>query len=148
MKASNQISIVTSAFLNKWFISMALVLGCFSSHAQSNWLWKCGSSGNDEALANTIDASGNIYSTGYFSLFARFDTTLLASSGGGDVFVVKQNAGGNIMWAVKAGGSNSDRGTSIATDALGNVYVCGDFSGRAMFGSTELVSVQKTEDSF
>jgi hypothetical protein len=109
-------------------LSIALVLGCFvvSCTKQTGF-------GNAAAAATmrrwqyTIDASGNIYSTGYFSLFARFDTTLLASSGGGDVFVVKQNAGGNIMWAVKAGGSNSDRGTSIATDALGNVYVCGYF---------------------
>ena len=147
MKSSNQITAPVS-FSGKWILSIALLLVSVLSSAQTNWLWKCGSSGNDEALANTTDASGNIYTTGYFSLFARFDATLLASSGGGDVFVVKQNVAGNIMWAVKAGGSSSDRGTSIATDAAGNIYVCGYFSGTAMFGSTQLVSVNNTEDIF
>jgi gliding motility-associated-like protein len=118
------------------------------SFGQSNFLWGAGSNGNDEALANTIDANGNIYTTGYFSLYSRFDTTILASSGGGDIFVMKQNAAGDVLWTVKGGGSNSDRGTSIGTDAAGNIYVCGYFSGTALFGSTQLISANNTEDVF
>ncbi|HLG34324.1 MAG TPA: gliding motility-associated C-terminal domain-containing protein [Bacteroidia bacterium] len=121
---------------------------CSWTYSQSNFLWRAGSNGNDEALANTIDLSGNIYTTGYFSLYARFDTTVLASSGGGDIFVMKQNASGNVMWAVKAGGNNSDRATSIGSDAAGNIYVCGYFSGTATFGSIQLTSVSNTEDIF
>src|SRR5204862_1195820 len=148
MIKSNQNPNRALALFKKWVFTGAFILTCFLCNGQTNWLWKCGSSGNDEALANTTDAAGNIYTTGYFSLFARFDTTLLVSAGGGDVFIVKQNVTGTIMWAVKAGGSNSDRGTSVATDASGNIYVCGYFSGSAMFGSTQLISVNNTEDIF
>ena len=137
-----------SVQLKRILLLLAFLFAAAYVEAQSNWLWQCGGSGNDEALANTTDAAGNIYTTGYFSLYAQFGSSVLASSGGGDVFVVKQNNSGAVLWAVKAGGSNSDRGTSIATDAGGNVYVCGHFSGTAMFGTFQLISVNNTEDIF
>ena len=80
----------------KYFLSfIAFLTLSYNLHAQSNWLWSAGGSGNDEALKNTIDNSGNICTTGYFSLGATFGTTSLTSNGAGDVFVSKQNAAGN-----------------------------------------------------
>lgn len=132
----------------KFFFLITLTFFSSTLRGQTNWLWGAGSDGNDEALSNTIDLNGNIYTTGYFSLFARFENILLTSSGGGDVFILKQNAAGNILWAIKAGGNGSDRGTSVATDGAGNIYVCGYFSGTASFGSTQLVSSANTQDIF
>src|SRR3954468_10963353 len=86
-------------FLSKKIFFLLVLAFIFSSSAgQTNWLWSAGSNGNDEALSNAIDQNGNIYTTGYFSLFARFDSVLLVSSGGGDLFVLKQNVAGDILW--------------------------------------------------
>lgn len=46
----------------------------------------------------------------------------------------------NWLWAKKAGGVNDDFGEAIGTDASGNSYVTGSFSGSATFGNTILTS--------
>jgi hypothetical protein len=43
-------------------------------------------------------------------------------------------------WATKAGGTGDDFSRGIATDASGNCYVTGSFSGTATFGSTNVSS--------
>ncbi|HOC95100.1 MAG TPA: SBBP repeat-containing protein [Candidatus Cloacimonadota bacterium] len=49
-----------------------------------------------------------------------------------------QAAGWN--WAVSAGSSSTDKGWAVDRDAQGNVYICGEFSGSATFGSNTLSS--------
>jgi len=47
------------------------------------------------------------------------------------------------QWAVKAGGSATDRGNAISRDADGNSYVTGLFNGTATFGATTLTSQRR-----
>jgi hypothetical protein len=85
----------------------------------------------------TVDASGNVYTTGFFQNTADFDpgtaTSNLVSAGGFDVFISKLNNAGDFVWAKQLGGSSSDFGNSIAVDASGNVYTCGFFMSTADF---------------
>lgn len=110
--------------------------------ASGNFVWakKLGNiSLSDEGNAITIDASGNVYTTGYFGGTADFDpgpgTFNLISSSGIDIFISKLDASGNFVWAKNVGGSFSgnDIGRSIATDPSGNVYITGNFSGQGDF---------------
>ncbi len=43
----------------------------------------------------------------------------------------------DLVWAKRAGGSGSDVGFGIATDAAGNSYVTGSFNGSVVFGPGE-----------
>lgn len=93
--------------------------------------------GNDIAL----DASGNIYVTGYFrsSVITFGSTTLTNTAASNDVFIVKYNSSGTVVWAKKEGWYSDDFGNSINVDASGFVYVAGHFtSGSITFGSTTL----------
>ena len=92
------------------------------------------------ARSITVDATGNIYTTGNFSNTGDFDpgptTYNLTALGGEDIFVLKLDALGNLLWAKQLGGNNTffgDEGTSIAVDAAGNVCTTGFFSGTCDF---------------
>ncbi|MBI3501256.1 MAG: T9SS type A sorting domain-containing protein, partial [Bacteroidetes bacterium] len=80
--------------------------------------------------------------TGYFlSPAITFGTTTLTNAGNYDIFIVKYDASGTVLWATSAGGTNSDVGRSIATDANGNVLVTGYFlSPTLTFGTTTLTN--------
>jgi len=101
---------------------------------------KAGSATVDEGYAIAVDGNGDSYTTGYFTGNAIFGTTTLSSSGSTDIFVTKTDNQGNYLWAVKAGGSGSDRGLSIEVDAQGNSYITGFFNGTANFGSQQIIA--------
>ncbi|MDP4282542.1 MAG: T9SS type A sorting domain-containing protein, partial [Bacteroidota bacterium] len=46
----------------------------------------------------------------------------------GDIFLVKYNAFGTVLWARNEGGTNDDIGYSVVSDASGNIYMTGYFS--------------------
>ncbi|MCB9448047.1 MAG: SBBP repeat-containing protein [Flavobacteriales bacterium] len=107
--------------------------------ASGNFIWarSFGGSLDDIGRSITVDASGNVYTTGYFQGTADFDpgagTANITSAGNEDIFIQKLDASGNFLWAKSFGGSLADYGLSIAVDAAGNVYTTGYFQGTADF---------------
>ncbi|MEQ8908604.1 MAG: SBBP repeat-containing protein [Vicingaceae bacterium] len=101
--------------------------------ASGNFLWAkaFGGSGVDYGVSITVDASGNVYTTGRFESTVDFDPGAgianLISAGSSDIFVQKLDATGNLLWAKSFGGFAFDVGNSIAVDASGNVYTAGSF---------------------
>jgi hypothetical protein len=96
-----------------------------------NVVWANGTGGNasDEAYSCTADPGGNIIATGWFqSPTITFGTTVLTNAGNADMFIVKYDPSGNVLWAQSAGGSQIDGGKSCSTDASGNIVLCGSFS--------------------
>lgn len=119
--------------------------------ASGNALWAKSAGGNYDDLGKSIttDASGNIYITGWFSSPSiTFGTTTLTNAGGSfkdDIFITKYDTLGNLLWAKREGGIQSDRGHCITTDAIGNVYVCGIFFSPSInFGTTTLTNAGTT----
>ncbi len=106
------------------------------------WAKSAGGTGDDRGYSITTDVFGNVYVTGYFkSPTIVFDTITLTNSGSADVFTVKYDTNGNVLWAKRAGGSNLDFANSITTDGSGNVIVTGVFlSNSISFGSTTLTN--------
>ena len=114
------------------------------------WAQRAGDIGIDYGWSCTTDVSGNVYLTGYFlSASITFGTTTLnnISTGSADIFIVKYDSSGTILWAQRAGGTNEDRGYSTATDVSGNLYVTGFFrSFTITFGSTTLTNANTGND--
>ncbi|MEZ4965120.1 MAG: tail fiber domain-containing protein [Saprospiraceae bacterium] len=104
--------------------------------ASGNVLWAVAVGGTDyeESHAIATDAAGNAYATGYFNGTITVGSTTLTATGSSDIFIVKYDPSGNVLWAVSGGGTNNDSSEGIATDAAGNVYVTGAFSQMANFG--------------
>jgi hypothetical protein len=96
------------------------------------WQWAKSGFGNqnDQSAAVTTDASGNIYVTGFFASDSIiFGTYTLYNNGVGaqDMFLVKYDISGNVLWARSIGGSADEKSYAVATDAAGNVYVSGSY---------------------
>lgn len=129
--------------LVRGLLSLLLMWGTSWGTAYSQgqyWARHAGGATTDEATDISVDGSGNTYTTGYFTAAASFGTITLSSLGVTDVFISKTDPSGFFEWAIKAGGSASDRALSIKTDAAGNSYITGFFYGTATFGTQTLTS--------
>ena len=105
--------------------------------AAGNVLWAKGSIGNSKAVgtAITTDKFGAVYVTGTFNsatdtavIFGNDTLTNIAGnalSGTSDIFVIKYDSTGTILWARRAGGLGGDFSTGIAADNNGNIFVSG-----------------------
>jgi hypothetical protein len=99
------------------------------------------SSGHDLA----IDGSGNVFVAGSYGCLGGIDFggVILSNiwSYSGATFVCKYDEWGNFVWVRPiAGTSFGDIGERVATDSAGSVYVIGDFSGTATFGTNTLTT--------
>src|ERR1035441_8657504 len=130
--------------MRKIYILFALfIIHCslFTAFAQQFWLQHAGSPTIDEGVDIASDAAGNTYATGYFTSSATFGAFTLTSFGMEDIYLTKLDNNGIYQWAVKAGGTLSDRPTSIKTDAAGNSYITGWYYGTATFGTFNITAV-------
>ncbi|MBK8845338.1 MAG: hypothetical protein IPO27_01805 [Bacteroidetes bacterium] len=132
----------------KIYLLFFMLLLCFHTKSQSNYLQSFGSTATDEALKNTTDIWGNVYTTGFFSNTCKFDTVTLTSKGAADIFVCKQNASGTLLWSISAGGNGSDRAYGLSSDKWGNLFITGVFADSASFGNFTLLSKNNTQDIF
>ena len=92
-----------------------------------------------------VDASGNLYVIGEFAGSLGFGSTLQADLV--DVFVVKINSSGGLVWARKFGDANAQRGVAIAALPSGDIVIGGEFAGSIDFGGATLTSAGQ-DDTF
>jgi hypothetical protein len=96
---------------------------------------------------HAVDSEGNTYIAGLFSGTATFRATLNSSNANPEAFVAKMGRGADWLWESKVISSNNGAiaVSSIALDAARNVYVAGNFSGTAFFGTNVLNAVGQTD---
>jgi len=99
---------------------------------------KMGGTGNDAAKAIDVDATGNIYLTGYFSGTVDFDTNPLGtvnliSVGKEDIFYAKYNTYGALLFAKNIGTINSEISNDISVDGNNNLYITGTYNSTIDF---------------
>ena len=117
------------------------------------WAKSMGGISSDLGESITTDASGNVYTTGYFYDIVDFDPGVgiynLTSNGLEDIFVIKLDSNGDFIWAKSMGGTSSDIGSSITKDVSGNVYTTGSFKNTVDFdpgiGVNNLSSIWATD---
>lgn len=128
-------------------------------NAAGNHVWarQIGGSGSMvNALSLALDASANVYTTGYYSATSDFDPSSSGvynqtAVGDNDVYVSKLDATGNYIWAQTVGGSSYETGNSIAVNTLGDILVTGQFEGSGNFnpsGGTAILSSAGNDDTF
>jgi hypothetical protein len=92
-----------------------------------------------------VDAAGDVYFTGSFlgsvTFAAGTGTKTFTSSGtyGGsypDIYLIKMDSSGNLIWGDQMGGEFSDVANAIAVNSAGDAYIAGYFSRTANFNTS------------
>ena len=144
----------------KKFLVMLGLCGVFTFLASAanvpDFLWAKQGGVTDSAVASrvAVDLSGNVFVTGYFRGRLGLGETNLVSerwitndcglppfvSVSDDIFVIKYDANGRVVWARSAGGLYNDYAAGMAVDLAGNCYVTGSFQINADFGGITLTN--------
>lgn len=125
--------------------------------ADGNFLWaiRIGGASADQVRDMAVDTAGNILLVGQFSGTADFDPGAgnfnLSSAGGNDIFIVKMNEDGELVWATQFGETGNDIARGVAIDSDNNILTTGRFAATVDFdpgvGVANLVS-NGMEDAF
>lgn len=128
--------------------SMDIFVAKYNSSGVLQWVQRAGGDSGDYGYGVSTDASGSVYITGSFSGTAVFGGVSVTSAGPENSFVAKYNNSGTVQWVQSAVATTGSYGQAIATDASGNVFVSGYFSGTATFGSSSISSAGGSNDIF
>ncbi|MBP8695902.1 MAG: SBBP repeat-containing protein [Syntrophobacterales bacterium] len=99
----------------------------YDASGARQWTRLSGTAGEDEAgwSAVAVDASGNVYVTGWTAGDLDGET----NAGGSDIFLMKYNSSGAKQWTRLLGTTAEDAGWGVAVDGSGNIYVSGTTRG-------------------
>ena len=103
-------------------------LAKFDGSGGIQWATYYGGTSLDYGQSVALDAAGNVYMAGDAN-----STTAIATpgsyqpaiAGGGDAYLVQFNSAGVRQWATYYGGTLTDHGNCITSDASGNIYMGG-----------------------
>ena len=110
--------------------------------ASGNYVWgnSFGADLRDRCNDIYVDGAGNVYATGYFEDTVDFDPSagqsILTAVGARDIFVLKLNTDGELVWVKRFGGLLDGEGVSLKGDENDHVFVSGLFQGTYDFDPT------------
>lgn len=127
----------TSVFFRAYLLKIEPVCTGTVTNPGFEWAKQMVQSGIAYGQAVRTDADGNVYSTGEFTGTVDFDpgagVTSLASFGGKDIYLMKQDATGNLLWVQQFKGRGDDYSYSLSIDDSGNVAIGGKFNYDLLF---------------
>ncbi len=141
----------------KYFLFPFIIFSTISVRSQTSLIWakSFGAALHDMAKSVTVDAAGNVYLAGFYYDLMDADPNVgysyLNGNGENDVFVIKLDASGKLVWAKSLGSTANDEAQSISVDSRGNVYTIGFFEGTVDFdpgAGTHLLSSAGEKDIF
>jgi hypothetical protein len=142
------ISFGTETLIGKTNYSSFLV----KYNSVGNVIWARQSEGASQNYAYGVatDKLGNAYLTGTFidSSYTSFGSDTLKADKYTNIYLVKYDSNGNVIWAQKSISNSSAVTTkvvNVATDVKGNVLICGGFSDSLEFGPKKMYSQELDE---
>jgi hypothetical protein len=118
----------------------------FTTDGALKWARTYGAERDDGGVGVASDAAGNTVTTGWFEGSVDFGKGALASTGNKDVFALKLDASGGLVWAQNWGDKDHDQGRAVAIDGSGEIVVAGLYRFSLPLGSTPLESARAEGD--
>jgi hypothetical protein len=109
------------------------------------WSKRFGDGGSQLSRSVAVDASGNVFITGFFWGTFDFGGDALTCAGREDIFIAKFGSDGAHLWSKRFGDWDYQEANAVAVDAAGNVIVTGWFFGTVDFGGGVLTSADSMD---
>ncbi len=116
----------------------------YSAGGDLLWVRSVGSAEQDTGEGLAADADG-VYFAGGFGGTVTVGGETLVSAGSTDAFLVRYDADGGVTWAVRGGGTESDKMYDVDLAPGGGAVAMGQFAGVAIFGAFPLQSAGRTD---
>jgi hypothetical protein len=101
---------------------------------------QAGDASNQTAISVKVDGAGNVLAVGAFAGSSDFGAGPLTSAGMDDIFVVKLDPSGAVIWNLQFGDASQQSASDVALDSGGRIVVTGLFQGSVDFGGGPLTS--------
>lgn len=128
--------------------SKALFLVKYNLDGQLQWAQAINGTNLKSVEALAIDATNQIWITGYFSDSLTIADTMLVAAGDTDFFVAKFDPAGELTWALRQGQSGDTRGLAMELTSEGDAIITGFFNDTALIAQDTLVANTQDRDLF
>jgi hypothetical protein len=118
----------------------------FTGDGKLVWARSYGADREDIAFGVASDAAGNTVTTGWFQGSVDFGSGAIASKGNKDVFALKLDPAGRLVWVRTWGDHDHDQGRAVAIDDKGCAIVVGIYRFTLALTSPPLESVRADGD--
>ena len=106
-----------------------------ASTGACQWLFRGGSNGSEITREMQLDESGNLLVTGGFWGYCRLGPYTLICSGTIDVFLMKMDPSGNVIWAKQASTPNGSLPYGLSAIGGNGIAISGNYSHTLNFGN-------------
>jgi len=121
--------------MKKLLLALNLIFAIAANGQSFEWAKRIGGP-SDMSSVKMVAKDGYVYTTGRFQGLVDFDpnagiSNLTSYSGSGDIYVMKLDSLGNLVWRKRMGSNDEDEPSSMFVDDAGNVYITGEITGTA-----------------
>lgn len=114
----------------------------YASNGNLIWIKQFGGNFSDRPTDLVLGDANFIYITGqYFGQVTFGSFTLNSVNNSKDIFLVKLDAAGNVLWAISEGGSGSENAYGITTDNQNNLILTGQYQGNSTIAGQTFLSM-------
>ena len=121
------------------FGNKSLLFSRFNLDGTCNWYKEISSQDEIKATCLKHDSIGNIYCYGTFDGNILFQNTVLSNSSDKDIFLIKTDTLGSLLWTKTVGGTNDVEASKFFIRDT-NILIIGTFSGTANFQNSSISS--------
>ena len=122
-----------------------IFIASYQNDGKFKWAHTWGTDRVDAASAVVADSAGNTITIGWYEGTIDFGKGPLASKGNKDVFALKLDEKGALVWVQSWGDKDHDQGRTIAIDDKGAVYTAGLFRFTLDVGSAPSVESKRAD---
>ncbi len=138
---------VNGSYLPGFGLADSFVI-CYEASGALQWAKSWGSTDEDVALGVGVDSFGATYVGGYFIGDLAIQGQSVSSNGMWDVYLLKLDPTGNLVWLRSFGGPLNDIGYGLAVNPSGQVFITGWFADTISFPGGELLASYGGSDVF